>query len=115
MPVSNPVQLVLQVLRERHGQLTEADAAALLQLSPVRFRHIFKRDAQMSFRSARLRAKLSYGAHLLRTTDLAIPEVSDRLGYAERCKFEKAFKAVYAITPTGFRAREADGQSLQIA
>ena len=57
----------------------------------------------MSFRAARLCAKLDYASRLLRTTDLSIAEISARLQYADRTKFEKAFKRARGLTPTRYR------------
>lgn len=100
---SNAMARVLKALYVRRGQLTEAEAAQLVGLSPSRFRHGFKRQASVSFRTARLQAKLAHGAHLLTTTSLSIPEIAQLLGYSDRTKFEKAFKRLHRLTPTVYR------------
>src|SRR5439155_18159361 len=93
------VALILRVLGERHGQLTEPEAAALIGVSSTWLRHVFKRSTNMSFRAARVQAKVAYGASLLATTALSINDISVQLGYSDRTKFEKTFKKVTGITP----------------
>src|SRR5262249_16607111 len=100
---SGPIALVFEELQKHNGHLTEADAAALLGISTSWFRHNFKRAARMSFRDARLKAKLMYGAHLLAHTRLSIVEIAGLLQYSDRTKFEKAFKGSYMVTPTVYR------------
>jgi AraC-like DNA-binding protein len=36
-------------------------------------------------------------------TQLAIPAISSRLGYASRFKFERSFKKQFGLTPTQYR------------
>ena len=57
----------------------------------------------MSFRAARVQAKVAYGASLLATTALSINDISVQLGYSDRTKFEKTFKKVTGITPATYR------------
>jgi AraC-like DNA-binding protein len=61
----------------------------------------------MSFRTAKLHARLAPAPNLLRNSSLSIPEISAQLGYSDRTKFEKAFKRVYGITPTQYRRGQA--------
>ena len=96
----------MEQLSRRNGLLTEAEAASLFNLSPTWFRHQFRNGAGISFRSARLRVKLSYGLNLLATTQLSITEISIRLQYSDRTKFEKAFKREYKETPFRYRQRQ---------
>ena len=97
------INAVLEALAQCHGQMTEREAAQLLDVGTIWFRHAFKCATGMSFRAARLCAKLDYASRLLRTTDLSIAEISARLQYADRTKFEKAFKRARGLTPTRYR------------
>ena len=76
---SEPINAVLEALAQCHGQLTEQQAAQLLGVGTVWFRHVFRQATGVSFRTARLHAKLDYASRLLRTTDLSIAEISARL------------------------------------
>jgi two-component system response regulator YesN len=100
---SNAMAQVLKALYVHRGHLTEAEAAQLVGISTSWFRHDFKRHTNMSFRTARVQAKLAHGAHLLSATRLTIPEIAQRLGYSDRSKFEKAFKRLHRLTPTVYR------------
>lgn len=93
---------VLEALRVRSGHLSEAEAAELMGVSTTWFRHYFKDCTNTSFRRARVSAKLAHGAALL-AGGSSIPEITAALGYSDRSKFEKAFKRLYAVTPTQYR------------
>jgi AraC-like DNA-binding protein len=95
--------LVLQLIAERHGQVSQAEVAQCIGVSTTWLRHAFKRTVKVSFRDVCLEAKLSHGAYLLRSTSLSIIEISARLGYSDRTKFEKAFKHAQGISPTTYR------------
>jgi len=94
---------IQETLTARAGHLTAPDAAALLHLSASHFRHQFKRALGMSFRAARLDAKLAHAVHLLRTTSQSIPEIAAALGYSDRTKLEKSFKRAFGVTPAAYR------------
>jgi len=100
---TNSMEPVLEALRLHRGQLTEIEAARLVGISASRFRHDFKRQTLISFRAARLHAKLAHGAELLKSTALTITEISGLLGYSDRTKFEKTFKKFNGLTPTVYR------------
>jgi AraC-like DNA-binding protein len=100
---TNSVEQVLNALRLHRGQLTEIEAARLVGISPSWFRHDFKRQTRISFREARLHAKLAHVAELLKSTALTINEISGLLGYSDRTKFEKIFKKFNGLTPTVYR------------
>jgi transcriptional regulator GlxA family with amidase domain len=85
------------------GDLTAADAARLVDRSASWIRHHFTTYAGMTFRIACLVAKLARGAQLLRTTKKSIAEITIRLGYTDRAKFEKSFKKIYGVTPFAYR------------
>ena len=94
---------VFAILEQRKGVLPESEAAQLMQLSASRFRHLFKERTGSTYREACVCIKLEQGANLLRSTDLAIPEISGLLHYSNRSKFEDAFKKHYHITPSQYR------------
>ena len=102
---SEPINAVLEALAQCHGQLTEQQAAQLLGVGTVWFRHVFRQATGVSFRTARLHAKLDYASRLLRATDLSIAEISARLRYADRTNFEKSFKRALGLTPTRYRQK----------
>jgi AraC-like DNA-binding protein len=100
---ANSIARVRETLLLHRGQLTETEAAQLAGVSTSRFRHAFKHLAHVSFRTARLQAKLAHGAELLKNSTLSVNEISGLLGYSDRTKFEKAFKKINGLTPTVYR------------
>lgn len=109
-PASNapaPLRSVFVELDRSHGLLSESAAAGLIYRSCRTLRRWFTTLHGESFNATQLRIKLSYGARLLMETDLTIPEISDRLGYSERNKFERPFKKMYGWTPADYRERHS--------
>jgi AraC-like DNA-binding protein len=51
--------------------------------------------------------RVQLAAHLLRSSDLAIAEIADRVGYAAEAAFNRAFKREIGKPPAAFRAGEA--------
>lgn len=49
--------------------------------------------------------------NLLRTTDLVVSEIADRLGYSERTSFGRAFKRWIGLSPQQFRAKVRGGRT----
>jgi AraC-like DNA-binding protein len=48
--------------------------------------------------------RLRRAVRLLETTDLPVGVVAERVGYASRSYFSRAFKELYGTYPAGFRA-----------
>jgi transcriptional regulator GlxA family with amidase domain len=107
------VSVVLEVLAERHGDLTQAEAARLVGVSRTWLRHVFKRNTNVSFRAACVRAKVTHAASLLATTTLTINEISVQLGYSDRTKFERTFRKVTGVTPATYRRSVSPPKSLR--
>lgn len=97
--------VILDELHNRHGALSLSEAARIVQMNPVSFRHRFRLLAGVTFRTARVRAKMHYGRHLLSTTTESISHISFMLGYSDRTKFEKAFRKEYGFTPADYRMK----------
>ena len=50
------------------------------------------------------RIRLRYAARLLRTTDLPIAMIANKVGYGSRTHFSRAFRATYGRDPRAFRS-----------
>ena len=97
------MEKIYRALLTTRGQLTQAEAAQMVYLSPSTFSHQFAKHAGKSFRVVRVEIKLQVAATLLQETDLSIPEIARYLGYSERYKLERSFKQRCGITPTEYR------------
>lgn len=64
------------------------------------FSQTFGRTAMDLLREIRL----DRGARILRTTDLPVQTVAERVGFASRSYFSKAFRTRFSIDPAGYRA-----------
>ena len=102
-PTSDFVGRIVRELERKRGSLTASEAAKLVHRSESHMRHVFTRSAGIPFRRARLQARLELARNLLAHTRMTIPNISKRLRYSDRSKFERAFKKVFGITPAQYR------------
>jgi AraC-like DNA-binding protein len=98
------IGLVLRELRLSNGQLSETEAAKMINRSPRRFRGIFTQVVGEPYRIVRVRVKMEVGRKHLLETNAPILVVAISLGYSQRDKFECAFKRAFGVTPAEFRA-----------
>ncbi|MCQ2554743.1 MAG: AraC family transcriptional regulator [Clostridia bacterium] len=52
--------------------------------------------------------RMEHAAYLLKTTDLTLSEISQRIGYESQSKFTAAFKEFFSILPSEFRKISKD-------
>ncbi len=94
----------LAAIRSRPSvRLSLAAAAAKCGLSTAQFSRVFARTMGLSYGRFRVRAHLSYAAHLLLETDLAIDAVAERAGFTDASHLHRYFVKHYEITPGEFR------------
>ena len=92
-------------------QLTVADVAAHLHIVPNYLSNLFRKETGTSVTEVIRCEQMRAAARLLRTTDLYLYEIAERLGYRDVKYFSLLFKAYYQLTPKGYRQqfnREAD-------
>ena len=80
-----------------------AQLAALVNLSPSRFRHLFKEETGYSLSAFLLERRLEHAELLLRTTFLSIKEVRVRSGLNSATRFGQYFKRRYGSSPSAYR------------
>lgn len=103
---SDFVERIVRELERRKGSLTATEAAKLVNRSESHMRHVFTRAAGMTFRRARLHARLELARQLLLQTRMTIATISKKLRYSDRSKFERAFKKVFGLTPAQYRQQQ---------
>lgn len=72
-----------------------------------RFSSTFGRTAMELLREVRLER----GAELLRTTDLPVQAVAERVGLSSRSYFSKAFRGQFGVDPAGYRATAREDEA----
>lgn len=83
-----------------------AGLARIAGLSESHFRRLFRKALGESPSRHIQRLRIEYACHLLRTTDLTIEAVSERVGYAEPACFGHTFKKHLGRSPGAFRRNE---------
>jgi transcriptional regulator GlxA family with amidase domain len=77
--------------------------AALVNLSPSRFRHLFKQETGTSPAQYLKDIRLSRAEKMLRTTFLTIKQILKQVGITSNTHFVRDFRRKYGMTPTTYR------------
>ena len=85
--------------------VTKQDLAASLHLSGRQVNRVLERHYGMSFRLALLRARMEHAAWLLSTTDLTLPDIAAKVGYASAPSFIRSFTQYHGMPPRQFSAQ----------
>ncbi len=108
------VETVLRYLEQHfHEEVTVAQLAQLVALSPSRLAHLFKAQTGQSLIGALLDIRLRQAARLLLFTALGIEEVAQQVGFQSAFYFSRQFKQHYGLSPSAYRlaqrGQEASG------
>jgi len=77
--------------------------AALVNLSPSRFRHLFKRETGKGPAQFLKEVRLRKAEKMLRTTFLTVKQVLKHVGFTSSAHFVRDFRKQYGVTPTAYR------------
>lgn len=95
---------VLSYLHNNYtNNITISDIQNHCHFSPTQIRKVFKKYSGFTINAYILKLKMSSAANLLKTSDLKINQIADRLGYADANYFMLQFKKYYGVTPSEFR------------
>jgi len=78
--------------------------AISLNLSPSRFRHLFKKEIGVTPRQYLRRARLQCARELLETSALSVKEITRTVGFNDVSHFVRHYKIIYGQTPRQTRA-----------
>lgn len=98
------VTVIVQALRDTQGVMSAQDAALLIQRSRRHVRRIFIVVTGKSFREEQCSIRFSCAQQLVRTSTLTIEEIAVQMQYANRGKFDSAYRRAFGITPAAERA-----------
>jgi AraC family transcriptional regulator of arabinose operon len=77
--------------------------AVMVNLSPSRFRHLFKQETGATPAQFLKDIRLRKAEKMLRTTFLSIKQILKQVGIASNAHFVRDFRRKYGMTPTAYR------------
>ena len=80
-----------------------AALATLVNLSPSRFRHLFKQETGTTPAQYLKEVRLRRAAKFLRNTFLNIKQILKQVGLGSNAHFVRDFRKLYGTTPTAYR------------
>ena len=102
--------ILVQVYINDHytEHLTLSQVASHLNLNESYFRHLFKDEMQISFKSYVTLLRLAHAQKLLIASQRSINEIIQEVGYSNITQFYKIFELNYNLTPAEYRRRYRD-------
>jgi AraC family transcriptional regulator, arabinose operon regulatory protein len=98
------IELVITKLKTEPATAWDFAALAVqVNLSPSRFRHLFKQETGTTPAQYLKEVRLRRAAKLLRTTFLSIKQILEQLSLGSNAHFVRDFRKLYGITPTAYR------------
>jgi AraC family transcriptional regulator of arabinose operon len=110
------IELVITKLEADTSHAWDAPALAkLVNLSPSRFRHLFRQETGRSARQYLRELRFRKAEAMLATTFLSIKEIAEGVGLGPLNHFMRNFKKRHGVTPGEYRlaARLAAEQKLK--
>ena len=80
-----------------------ATLAVQVNLSPSRFRHLFKQETGTTPAQYLKEVRLRRAATLLRTSFLTIKQILEQMKLGSNAHFVRDFRKLYGMTPTAYR------------
>jgi len=93
------------VLRNCFKNVSLADAASSVFMSPKYLSRLFKKNARIGFARFKLNVKMDKAKELLTGTGFTVNQVSEKLGFQNPESFMRIFKKVVRMTPTDYRKK----------
>jgi len=100
------IELVISKIKTETAVAWNTPAlAALVNLSPSRFRHLFKQETGTTPAQYLKEHRIRRAEKMLRTTFLSIKQILKQVGIASNTHFVRDFRNVYGMTPTAYRRK----------
>lgn len=108
------VRRARQLIHDQYAapELTLESFAASLQVSPVYLSRMLKKELGTSFVTFITQTRIRKAIQLLNSTDLAIHEIAEKVGYDTQHYFSTAFKKVMGVSPNRYRKGAAFQEEL---
>lgn len=85
--------------------ITSSDAAEALFINNSYFCRTFKKNFGNCFQKYLCAYRIEKSTILLKTTDMSISEISEKVGFNSFCYFSKLFKEIYNCSPSEYRKK----------
>jgi len=95
--------IISKIKRDTAASWDTRTLAVLVNLSPSRFRHLFKQETGTTPAQYIKDARLCRAEKMLRTTFLSIKQILKQVGIASNAHFVHDFRRKYGTTPTTYR------------
>lgn len=97
-----------QILEDRHGRISHAELAEVLNYNGSYLGRIVKKYTGKSLFDYSMTFTMKYAAKQLRATDKTAAEIAAELQFTNRSHFYRLFKDHFGVTPNQYRRRGAD-------
>lgn len=101
-------QVIIYIESLPSKDISLAEAANKVHLSPSYFCKLFKKKTGTNFSDYIMNIRLQEASRLLEKTSLRISEIAERLGYTDLAYFSNSFKKLNGVTPSQFRKSKLD-------
>lgn len=99
-------QVIQFLLKERNRPISLQEGADKANLSKEAFCRFFKLRTRKTFTQYLQQLRINDAQKLLLETDLSISTIAFRVGFENLSYFNRAFKAIFGVTPRDLRRRE---------
>ena len=98
------IELVITRIKTEPAAAWDFVALAVqVNLSPSRFRHLFKQETGTTPAQYLKEVRLRRAATLLRTSFLTIKQILEQMNLGSNAHFVRDFRKLYGMTPTAYR------------
>ena len=98
------IELVISKIETETSTSWDTETLAeLVDLSPSRFRHLFKHETGISPAHYLKDFRLRKAELMLRTTLLSVKQILKQVGIRSNTHFVHDFRKLYGVTPTAYR------------
>ena len=102
---SSMVERLCEIVRHQYKDISLQGIAKMVYLSPYYISRMFKAKTGKNFYDYVLTVRMEAAMEMLKTTDLKVYEIAERVGYRNQKNFTKIFKRFYANNPSEYRKK----------